>query len=67
MAETTVSLDGESTEFEPVEGVLQRLDVFAEVSLTASVPVGYGFGASGAATLATALAAKRRVRPRTNP
>ena len=56
-AETTVSLDGKPTEFEPVEGVLRRLDVSAEVSLTASVPVGYGFGASGAATLATALAA----------
>ena len=56
-AETTVLLDGEPTVFEPVEGVLRRLDVSAEVSLTASVPVGYGFGASGAATLATALAA----------
>ena len=55
--ETTVLLNGEPTVFEPVEGLLRRLNVSAEVSLTASVPVGYGFGASGAATLATALAA----------
>lgn len=56
-ADTSVSLDEESTTFEPVENVLRQLDVSAAVSLTASIPVGYGFGASGAATLATALAA----------
>lgn len=56
-ADTSVSLDEEPTSFEPVENVLRQLDVSAAVSLTASVPVGYGFGASGAATLATALAA----------
>lgn len=56
-ADTSVSLDEEPTSFEPVENVLQQLDVSAAVSLTASIPVGYGFGASGAATLATALAA----------
>ncbi|WP_228842411.1 GHMP family kinase ATP-binding protein [Halococcus agarilyticus] len=56
-ADTSVSLDEEPTTFEPVENVLRQLDVSATVSLTASVPVGYGFGASGAATLATALAA----------
>ncbi|WP_449404911.1 GHMP family kinase ATP-binding protein [Halococcus sediminicola] len=55
--DTSVSLNGELTTFEPVENVLQQLNVSAAVSLTASVPVGYGFGASGAATLATALAA----------
>ncbi|WP_273837123.1 GHMP kinase [Halococcus sp. PRR34] len=55
--DTSISLDEEPTTFEPVENVLQQLDVSAAVSLTASVPVGYGFGASGAATLATALAA----------
>ncbi|SFR49945.1 GHMP family kinase ATP-binding protein [Halogeometricum limi] len=55
--ETTVRLDGEPTEFEPVEGVLGSLGVSAAVSLSADVPIGCGFGASGAATLSTALAA----------
>jgi pantoate kinase len=56
-SDTTIVLEGEPTSFEPVERVLRRLNVTAEVSLTSDIPVGYGFGASGAATLATALAA----------
>ena len=56
-AETTITLDGTRTEFDPVEGVLADLGVTATVALDAGVPVGCGFGASGAATLATALAA----------
>lgn len=56
-SDSTIYLDNERTTFEPVEGVLRRLDATAEVSLSSSVPIGYGFGASGAATLATALAA----------
>jgi pantoate kinase len=56
-AETVITLDGDGTEFEPVAGVLERLGVTARVDLTAETPVGAGFGASGAATLATALAA----------
>lgn len=59
--ETRIRLDGEPTAFEPVEGVLERLDVPASVTLEAAVPVGAGFGASGAATLATALAADAAV------
>ena len=55
-AETVIELDGEQTDFEPVTGVLDRLGVTAAVDLTAETPVGAGFGASGAATLATALA-----------
>ncbi|MFC7156307.1 GHMP kinase [Halomarina halobia] len=55
--ETVIRLDGEATSFEPVERALDRLGVRAVVSLDAGVPVGCGFGASGAATLATALAA----------
>jgi pantoate kinase len=55
--ETAVRLDGSDTTFEPVAGVLDRLGVAADVSLSADAPVGRGFGASGAATLATALAA----------
>lgn len=56
-AETAVTLDGTPTTFEPVAGVLDRLGVDAHVALEAATPVGAGFGASGAATLATALAA----------
>jgi pantoate kinase len=56
-AETLITLDGERTDFEPVAGVLERLGVTARVDLVAETPVGAGFGASGAATLATALAA----------
>lgn len=55
--ETTVFLDGERTTIAPVSGVLDRLDASASVRVETSIPVGCGFGASGAATLATALAA----------
>jgi pantoate kinase len=54
---TTITLDGERTAFEPVSNLLAELGVAARVSLSTSVPVGCGFGASGAATLASALAA----------
>lgn len=52
-----VTLDGDPCSFEPVELALAALGVDARVDLTADVPVGCGFGASGAATLATCLAA----------
>lgn len=55
--ETTVTVDGEPAPFEPVEGMLGELDVDAAVAVEPAVPLGHGFGASGAATLATALAA----------
>lgn len=55
-----VRLEGEPTTFEPVAGVLDRLGVTAVVDLVPAVPIGAGFGASGAATLATALAANER-------
>ena len=54
---TRVAVDGAPTDFEPVELVLADLGVSAAVDLTTDVPLGCGFGASGAATLATALAA----------
>ncbi len=54
---TEILLDGEQTAFEPVAGVLDGLDVTARVELESAIPIGCGFGASGAATLATALAA----------
>ncbi|WP_309221806.1 GHMP kinase [Halorussus sp. MSC15.2] len=50
-------MDGEPTDFEPVELALRELGVAARVDLTPEVPIGRGFGASGAATLATAIAA----------
>ena len=56
--QSVVAVDGEPTDFEPVELALEKLGVTAAaVDLTAEVPIGRGFGASGAATLATALAA----------
>lgn len=54
---TAVSLDGRRTSFEPVEIALETLGVVADVALESEIPVGRGFGASGAATLGTVLAA----------
>lgn len=57
-ADTTVTtVDGDPAEFEPVDGVLDRLGVTARVDIRPEVPIGAGFGTSGAATLSTALAA----------
>lgn len=53
---TRITLDGTETAFEPVEILLEDLGVTATVDIEAAIPVGRGFGASGAATLATALA-----------
>ncbi|MFP4228861.1 MAG: GHMP kinase [Salinivenus sp.] len=55
-AETGVFLDGERASIAPVAGVLRRLGATAEVRVETQVPIGCGFGVSGAATLATALA-----------
>ncbi len=55
--ETRVTLDGDPTSFDPVTIALDTLGVTADVALTAAIPVGRGFGASGAATLATVFAA----------
>lgn len=55
--EITVTVEGEPAPFEPVERVLAALGVTAAVDVRPEVPLGHGFGASGAATLATALAA----------
>jgi pantoate kinase len=55
--QSTVAVNGEPTDFEPVELALESLEVNAAVDLTPEVPIGRGFGASGAATVATALAA----------
>lgn len=58
--EPSLYLDNRPARVEPVTGLLARLDVTATVRLDTEVPIGCGFGASGAATLATALAANER-------
>lgn len=55
--ETTVALDGEEVEFDAVERVLGMCDATARVEIETDVPIGCGFGVSGASALATALAA----------
>jgi pantoate kinase len=55
--DTRIRLDGEPTGFEPVEIALETLGIAVEVDLDSEIPVGRGFGASGAATLSTVLAA----------
>jgi pantoate kinase len=55
--ETTVYLDDTSIEMEPVERVLSALGVSARVTATTDLPVGAGFGVSGAMALGTALTA----------
>lgn len=52
-----VVLDGECAEVEPVARVLDALGVEARVVVETDLPVGAGFGVSGAAALGTALAA----------
>jgi len=56
----SIYLDGRPAQVEPVTGVLDRLGVTATVRLDTEVPIGCGFGVSGAATFATALAANER-------
>ena len=55
-----IYLDDRPAQVEPVTGLLGRLGVTATVRLDTDVPIGCGFGVSGAATLATALAANER-------
>lgn len=59
--ETSVYLDGRPAQVDPVMGVLDRLGVTATVHLETAVPIGCGFGVSGAATLTTALAVNERL------
>lgn len=53
---TEITVEGESAAFEPIKLLLDDFDVTAKVDVSAAIPLGHGFGASGAATLATALA-----------
>jgi len=52
-----LTLDGVAAAMEPVDRVLRELNVAAAVELRSDLPVGAGFGVSGASALATALAA----------
>jgi pantoate kinase len=53
---TRVVLDGERVEMEPVGHVLDAFDATAHVTVESDLPVGSGFGVSGAAALGTAYA-----------
>jgi pantoate kinase len=56
-AESRVLLDGEEIEMEPVDRMLRALEIRAEVRGVTDLPLGAGFGVSGAMTLGGALAA----------
>ena len=58
-AETGMQLNDEPAAVEAVTRVLDALDVDAYVRAETDLPVGAGFGVSGAAALGTALAANR--------
>ncbi|ARS90441.1 pantoate kinase [Natrarchaeobaculum aegyptiacum] len=58
-AASTVVLDGTDVTVDPVETVLETLGVTARVEAESAVPIGAGFGVSGAMALGTALAANR--------
>jgi len=55
--EPVLILDGGRAEVEAVSRVLRRLNVTAAVHIATELPIGCGFGVSGAATLGAALAA----------
>jgi pantoate kinase len=55
--ERAVTLDGDPVEMEAVDRVLRTLDATAAVRGETDLPVGAGFGVSGAMALGTALAA----------
>ncbi|THE63798.1 sugar kinase [Salinadaptatus halalkaliphilus] len=56
-SDSTVVLDGVEIEVDPVTTVLDTLEVDARVRAESDVPIGAGFGVSGALALGTALAA----------
>ena len=55
--ESTIVLDGEELAIDPVRTVLETLEVTARVEADSALPLGAGFGISGAMALGTALAA----------
>ncbi|SEW09630.1 pantoate kinase [Natrinema salifodinae] len=57
--DSTVALDGTEIDVDPVTTVLETLDATARVEADSDLPLGAGFGVSGALALGTALAANR--------
>lgn len=55
--ETTVELDGRPVSIEPVERVLNALSAPCHISAETPLPLGSGFGVSGALALGSAIAA----------
>ena len=55
----SISLDDESVSLEPVERVLDALEASVAVEAKSDLPLGAGFGVSGALALGTALATNR--------
>ncbi|GGL72055.1 pantoate kinase [Halocalculus aciditolerans] len=55
--DSLVTLNGDPVEMPPVAGVLDALDVTAEIHAETPLPLGAGFGVSGAMALGTAYAA----------
>ncbi len=58
-ADTRVHLDGDLVEIAAVDGALAELDAAAAVTVETDLPLGAGFGVSGAAALGATLAANR--------
>ncbi|MFP8951782.1 pantoate kinase [Natrialbaceae archaeon A-arb3/5] len=57
--QSAVVLDGETVDIDPVQTVLATLDASARVEVDSDLPLGAGFGVSGAIALGTALATNR--------
>mgnify|MGYP000090568213 CR=1 FL=1 len=57
-SQTEVMLNGRAVEIPPVGAVLERLGVTGRVDAATPLPLGVGFGVSGAMTLAAALGAQ---------
>ena len=51
-----VTMDGETVQIEPVEFVLEQFEIAAQIEARSDVPLGAGFGVSGAMALGTAIA-----------
>ncbi len=57
--ERSVTIDGRRVEIAPVERVLDALSVTGRVEAESDLPIGAGFGTSGAVALGTAMAVNR--------
>ncbi|MFB6071009.1 MAG: pantoate kinase [Halanaeroarchaeum sp.] len=55
-SDTTVTVEGETMAIDAVDGVLSTLGETADVTVETDLPLGAGFGVSGAMALGTALA-----------